>query len=305
MIAVLTCMYYPRYFARVAREEKIGLDIFWMSGHSRFAVPDTPPLFRPDGRKIIKSRTCIGQQVLQYLPGTNYGVHTDCTNQTGSDDRIGTLLLYLSDLGESQGGETCFPRRGTCVRPRKGSALIFSSLDAAGGCDILSEHEAREVQPGADKVVLQRWYRRDPQITGAGPNHLQELLDTEVDKVICDRGQNCRHYLYDPRRMQALRLAIARARAWRRAGRCRRQSTRGTSRCSWSPPSQRCVPDWRRPFLTTDDMRRRFPTCYPLSPPAPAPSPRVSTFPAYPSSGLAGSTRAWPSCARSPLARPP
>ena len=47
--------------SRVAREEKIRFGtFFWTRGHARFAVPDTPrpPLFRPDGRKIIISRTC-------------------------------------------------------------------------------------------------------------------------------------------------------------------------------------------------------------------------------------------------------
>ena len=47
--------------SRVAREEKIRFGtFFWTRGHARFAVPDTPrpPLFRPDGRKIIKSPTC-------------------------------------------------------------------------------------------------------------------------------------------------------------------------------------------------------------------------------------------------------
>jgi len=151
-------------------------------------------------------------QVLQYPPGTSYGVHTDCelgsTNVAHNDERVVTLLLYLTDVGEGQGGETCFPRRGTCVRPSKGSALIFSSIDAAGVCDKLSEHVAQAIKPGANKLVLQRWYKKEAQVTHAGDQHLQEQLDDLVDRVICDAGRNCRHYLFDRRRAKALQLAV-------------------------------------------------------------------------------------------------
>ena len=48
--------------ARSARRKNQIWDIIWKVGHARFAVPDTPrpPLFRPDGRKIINARTYRG-----------------------------------------------------------------------------------------------------------------------------------------------------------------------------------------------------------------------------------------------------
>ena len=128
-------------------------------------------------------------QVLEYAGTEEYSVHTDCNN--ADNDRVGTELLYLTDVAE--GGETCFPRRKACVRPRKGSALFFASTDKRGRCDKTSEHIAMPVQLGK-KVVKQRWFYR----------HF--LIPTgESDSVLCDIGNNCRHYMYDQRRVAAVR----------------------------------------------------------------------------------------------------
>eukprot|EP00937_MAST-01D_sp_MAST-1D-sp2_P007293 g7293.t1 len=128
-------------------------------------------------------------QVLEYTSGEEYSVHTDCNN--ADNDRAGTSLIYLTDVEE--GGETCFPRRKTCVRPKKGSALFFASR-TDGRCDKLSEHIARSVTKGK-KIVVQRWY------------YTKYLIPTgEKDSVLCDIGNNCRHYMYNQSRVEAVEL---------------------------------------------------------------------------------------------------
>ena len=120
-----------------------------------------------------------------------------------ANDRVATLLIYLSDLEGEAGGETCFTERGPhCVRPKKGNAVVFTGQTIDGACSILSRHEARAVRPGgANKLVLQTWYHRQPRTLEA------VALPEQRDEVICDRGGNCRHYMHDQRRVQALRLA--------------------------------------------------------------------------------------------------
>jgi hypothetical protein len=115
-------------------------------------------------------------QVLEYVESEEYTAHKDCNN--AQNDRGGTALVYLTDVEE--GGETCFPRRGICVKPRKGAAVFFQSLDSNRRCDPKSEHIAKKVTKGT-KTVLQRWYYTSYTIpTG------------DRDSVLCDLGNNCR-----------------------------------------------------------------------------------------------------------------
>eukprot|EP00746_Dinoflagellata_sp_MGD_P037962 gnl/MRDRNA2_/MRDRNA2_191248_c0_seq1.p1 gnl/MRDRNA2_/MRDRNA2_191248_c0~~gnl/MRDRNA2_/MRDRNA2_191248_c0_seq1.p1 ORF type:complete len:392 (+),score=70.11 gnl/MRDRNA2_/MRDRNA2_191248_c0_seq1:144-1178(+) len=129
-------------------------------------------------------------QVLKYSKEEDYTAHTDCDNT--SNDRSGTALVYLTDVED--GGETCFTKRGLCVKPRKGTGLFFQSLNTQGACDELSQHLAAPVVTGS-KVVLQRWYHKSSMIPGSFEDH-----------VLCDHSQNCRMYTYHQGRAKAGRL---------------------------------------------------------------------------------------------------
>ena len=97
--------------------------------------------------------------------------------------RIATLLVYLSELSESEGGATKFrdlSANGEMlkVQPKKGSALLF--FPAAGGIpnapfDIRTLHcgEAVDKSAEADKWIAQLWLRQsqyDPSAP-AGNSH--------------------------------------------------------------------------------------------------------------------------------------
>jgi prolyl 4-hydroxylase len=47
--------------------------------------------------------------------------------------RIATLVIYLNNVAE--GGDTNFPRSSCPVKPKKGSAVYFEYLNAAGQLD--------------------------------------------------------------------------------------------------------------------------------------------------------------------------
>ena len=61
----------------------------------------------------------------------DYRPHTDCGGNK-HNDRAGTLLVYLGDVEE--GGETSFPVLGISVKPKRGRAVMFGSLDSEGRC---------------------------------------------------------------------------------------------------------------------------------------------------------------------------
>jgi prolyl 4-hydroxylase len=93
-------------------------------------------------------------QILRYRPGQQYHPHVDWLGEENA--RILTALIYLND--DYQGGETAFVKTGLKVRGRKGDTLVFSSIDAEGRFEPLSEHAGLPVTRGT-KYLASRWIR--------------------------------------------------------------------------------------------------------------------------------------------------
>jgi prolyl 4-hydroxylase len=89
-----------------------------------------------------------------HAPGQQYHPHVDWLGEENA--RIRTALVYLND--DYAGGETAFVKTGLRVRGRKGDVLVFSSVNAAGGFEPLSEHAGLPVTSGT-KYLASRWIR--------------------------------------------------------------------------------------------------------------------------------------------------
>ena len=105
--------------------------------------------------------------------------------QQKGGQRIATLLVYLTDIGEDNGGSTVFrdlsgsngdkeDNNFLKMQPKKGSALLF--FPAAGGLpnsplDIRSLHAGEAMKDDApnDKWIAQMWIREFPTYTPTGP----------------------------------------------------------------------------------------------------------------------------------------
>ena len=94
--------------------------------------------------------------------------------------RIATLLVYLTDIGEDNGGSTVFRDLGGSdttllkMQPKKGSALLF--FPSAGGIpnsplDIRTLHAGEAMKDDApnDKWITQIWIRQHPTYKPTGP----------------------------------------------------------------------------------------------------------------------------------------
>lgn len=84
-------------------------------------------------------------QVLRYYPGEFYRTHHDHGQYYGveTERRLHTLLIFLSDVPEKDGGgHTAFPLLGLKVLPKKGDAILWTNVNADGAAEELALHEA-------------------------------------------------------------------------------------------------------------------------------------------------------------------
>ena len=107
-------------------------------------------------------------KLLNYQPGQFFGLHADFqTPDTPAlareievhGQRVITFLTYLND--DYEGGETDFPRIGYRHKGRRGEALYFANVDAAGAPDFRTVHAGLPPSRGT-KWLLSQWVRSRP-----------------------------------------------------------------------------------------------------------------------------------------------
>jgi prolyl 4-hydroxylase len=121
-------------------------------------------------------------QVLHYAVGESFTPHVDffdpaipsqAADMAANGQRVATALVYLNDEG-LEGGETDFPTLGLRHRGRKGDALVFFNVDAAGQPDRRTLHAGLAPTSG-EKWLLSQWIR-DRAPAGVGDPQLLEAL---------------------------------------------------------------------------------------------------------------------------------
>jgi prolyl 4-hydroxylase len=70
--------------------------------------------------------------------------------------RYYTLLIYLND--DFEGGETVFPKINKFVKPKKGKAVLFQSVDHRGVIIDEAFHGGNPVSAG-QKWIANKWIR--------------------------------------------------------------------------------------------------------------------------------------------------
>lgn len=99
--------------------------------------------------------------VTRYGEGEYYKAHEDF--YSGFDgDRLYTVLIYLNDLDESQGGGTVFEQLNVGVSPKLGRAVIWTNTNPDGSRHPETRHEAMPVINDGEKWVIQLWFRNYP-----------------------------------------------------------------------------------------------------------------------------------------------
>ncbi|KAL9967088.1 hypothetical protein ACROYT_G025251 [Oculina patagonica] len=162
-------------------------------GESKFSTMFAERIRKASGLKLENGGKF---QITSYPQNIGYKNHTDCVVEYNDKrDRFATILVYLRDVKE--GGETKFPQLGISVKPRKGLALIWNSMNSRGECDPTSLHNAAKVIKG-HKFIIQRWYYYH-NFPALGKRPQQPLLPQRAayqPRVACDEYEqgSCRWY---------------------------------------------------------------------------------------------------------------
>eukprot|EP00118_Oscarella_pearsei_P008860 m.47806 g.47806 ORF g.47806 m.47806 type:complete len:401 (+) comp33827_c0_seq1:12-1214(+) len=182
------------FSGQIQGDMKWSYSTAFYSGEMKFASVLDSRIYKATG---LNPESGGKYQLTSYAKEVGYKLHTDCTIGPEKRDRYATILVYLRDV--EQGGETVFPELNISVKPVKGRALVWNSMDSHGNCDPTTIHLAEPVVSG-HKVILQRWYyymnfpslgRRPPP----PPAHLPPRLPNQP-VVQCDMNDSgsCRWY---------------------------------------------------------------------------------------------------------------
>ena len=142
----------------------------------------------------------IEPQTVRYQQTEKFTWHLDAlapsnTLKDSGGQRIATLLVYLNDVGENNGGATVFRDLGKDgdylrVQPKKGSALLF--FPAAGGIsgtpfDVRTLHAGEAMSKDADtsKWIAQLWLRENTLYSPTAPPGNSHVAATDEINKYC------------------------------------------------------------------------------------------------------------------------
>ncbi len=132
---------------------------------SSYYLPDTDKTIKNIKEKVAKYLEIpianIEQlQLLRYLKGEKYLFHYDYI-PNATNQRVHTILLYLNDLKEEDGGTTDFFHYKMKVYPKTGRAVHFRNM-IGDKLNTESLHAGEEIKTDVVKYAINIWTRQYP-----------------------------------------------------------------------------------------------------------------------------------------------
>ena len=119
--------------------------------------------------------------VTRYQEGGRYDEHVDYGDHF-SVDRLYTVLLYLNDLPEEQGGATAFPNLNIKVQPKLGRAVSWTNMNPDGSVHAETSHAALPVTNNGEKWTIQFWFHPYKMFSGIGVTPPQTLAGQPIQE---------------------------------------------------------------------------------------------------------------------------
>ncbi len=132
---------------------------------STYFIPDSDPIIGELKEKVaaflkIDKKQIEGIQFLRYLHGERYLYHHDYLPGNPPNQRVHTIILYLNDLVDGDGGETAFFHYKMKVKPKVGMAVWFRNMTEDGKPINESLHSGEPIlREGVVKYALNIWTR--------------------------------------------------------------------------------------------------------------------------------------------------
>jgi len=104
-------------------------------------------------------------QIQKYEKGEQYKLHYDFFNKESEqykNQRVNTIIIYLNDLNEEDGGATTFPYLNKKFQPSKGRALEWNNINYDGNGNTLLLHAGEPILTDKIKYILTIWTRLNP-----------------------------------------------------------------------------------------------------------------------------------------------
>ena len=133
---------------------------------STFYIPNSDTIIIKLKEKVanflsIDTRQIEGIQFLRYVYGERYVYHHDYLPNNPPNQRVHTIILYLNDLNEGDGGETSFFHYNLRVLPKQGRAVWFRNMDDSGKLINESLHSGEPIlKNGVVKYALNVWTKQ-------------------------------------------------------------------------------------------------------------------------------------------------
>ena len=132
---------------------------------STYFIPDSDPIIGELKEKVasflkINRNQIEGIQFLRYLYGERYLYHHDYLPGNPPNQRVHTIIVYLNDLAEGDGGENSFFHYKMKVKPKVGMGVWFRNMTEEGSLISESLHSGEPIlKEGVVKYALNIWTR--------------------------------------------------------------------------------------------------------------------------------------------------
>ena len=101
-------------------------------------------------------------QIVKYEKGQQYKYHYDyfaSNSDQINNQRVYSILIYLNDLDELDGGTTDFPYYKLKIQPQKGKCIYWKNTNLDNSVNKLTLHAGKPILTNKIKYVLTIWTR--------------------------------------------------------------------------------------------------------------------------------------------------
>lgn len=164
----------------VLREGEHVLDTYWRTSSNAYIAKSKDDIVKRIEERVSHLLNCPLShieplQVAHYSRGQKFEPHFDYFTEQElpfqASQRVHTLILYLNDLKDEDGGKTIFPKLNIEVLPTLGTALYFRNLDKNNHVDPLTLHSGSPVETDAEKWICTIWILEKPFQYGTSKTH--------------------------------------------------------------------------------------------------------------------------------------